>query len=145
MKIRCAQALALLLALSGCGTTAVRPPPKIPPPVAWAQQPEELGKLRTGKVVAIDRASFEDNSTYGARTVSVMVPIRGGFIPLELPSTSSKSRVTQEYFRYTIQRSKSKELEVWEDFVEYSLGACLAARDQPQLIVPALAQECAEQ
>ncbi len=145
MKIRFAQALAVLAALSGCATTTVKPPPKIPPPVAWAQQPDELGKLRAGKVVAIDRAMYEDNSTYGARTVPVIVPIRGIFMPLELPSISSRSKVRQEYFRYTIQRSNSKELEVWEDFVEYPLGACLAARDQPQLVVPALPQECSQQ
>ncbi len=134
----------LTFALVSC--TTVKPPPKIPPPVAWAQQLDELGRLRTGKVVGIERATYDDSiRPTGSRSIPVVVPIAGVFVPLSLPSPSTRPllhTVRQEYFRYTIQRSKSNELEVWEDFVEYAVGACLAARDQPQMIVPALPQEC---
>lgn len=144
MNFHWLQVTFLVTALTAC--TTVKPPPNVSPPVAWAQRPDEVGKLRTGKVVAIERATYDDSiPQVGAKAATVVLPIGGVFIPLMMPPPSqsmSLRSVRQEYFRYTIQRSKSTDLEIWEDFVEYGMGSCLAARDQPKLIVPALPQEC---
>ena len=130
-----------------CSCSTVIAPPEVEVPTAWAQQPEELGKLRVGKVTAVRIADFDDTRDFmpvaGGTTVVVI-----NFVPVpisrpSLPGASSPFKRSQQFYRYTIQRKGAPDQEYWDDFVAYPVGSCLAAREKPKMVVPALAQECA--
>jgi hypothetical protein len=134
--------------LSGC--TTVIPPPKVDRPLAWAQQQEELGKLRAGKVVAVSLEQLDDveptphgpsgwtGSTTTVLVHGVLVQVPGYRIDLG----QSKFKKSQQFYRYTVQRRGAVESEYWGDFVVYPIGSCVAMRERPEMIVPALPQEC---
>jgi hypothetical protein len=136
--------LSFLLALEGC--TSVKPPPKVEVPIVWAQKPDEVGKLQTGKVVSVSLEQKDESDHFRAGTnTPIVVPIGGVLFPMNVNTSGwpSPFRKMQQFYRYSIKQKNSADIVYWDDFVVYPIGSCVALRDQPYpMIVPALPQAC---
>jgi len=147
----------------GCSTT-----PKERPsiPVSWSQKIEERGKLPTGKVIAIvpwkspDSVSRSTGSeiTKGLIGAYVVVPLALLAAPAALLvcsmrddgcNSSNKYGVEPDengnVFRHVVQLSGSQKEVIKDEFWSFRVGDCVALREEPDMLVPALNNECASE
>ena len=136
--------LSFQMSLEGCMT--VKPPPKVEVPIVWAQKPDEVGKLQTGKVVSVSLEQKDESDHFRAGTnTPIVVPIGGVLFPMNVNTSGwpSPFRKKQQFYRYTVKQKNSADFVYWDDFVVYPIGSCVALRDQPYpMIVPAISQTC---
>ncbi len=91
-------------------------------PVASAQTAAEVGKLPTGRVVAVEQRHYlEENNN----------PLLG-ILPVIAISTNW-------YYHHTIKLASGEVVER-DEFMEYKIGDCVAIRSA--LVVPAFDGEC---
>jgi len=157
----------LALLIAGC---AAAPKPPAPLPLAWAQQPEEEGKLPVGRIVAIEQVSvveprmapFESQSEgtlqpgeaarafAGLVALSVIAPlviiaspaiVAAHALGAEFPTETAKGEEGNAY-RHVIRLEGGGENIVRIEFWTYKIGDCVAVRSQPDFLVPALPGAC---
>ena len=129
--------LVLPLALSACaGMSQERKQP-----TAWAQTVEEVGKFPVGRVIAVERVSYVPHGyggspLYGAMAATVGPPQAVMAIPI------IDAFASNWFFRHTVQLRATGEKVVWDEFAAYDVGACVAIRTEPDLLVLAVPGQC---
>ena len=152
--------LLIVLAIVGC-TTVHKESAEIP--TSWAQQVDEKGKLPVGKVVAIVRwqgragapASASSEIWHGLIGILVVVPIALVTAPAVLAVCGvrddgcEKPRqhgVTPDAkgntFRHVVRLVGAREELIRDEHFSYKVGDCVALRHTPDMLVPALGDEC---
>lgn len=134
--------------------------PPVPPsiPTAWAQQPEERGKLPVGRVVAIERwsgpaaqvRSQESNIASELAAVYVGIPLVFIAAPFILMSYAAggdtwdekPSKTNGNVYRHVVQLIGTNEEIIRDEYWTYKVGDCVAVRSQPVLLVPAFPDQC---
>lgn len=156
--------LAAFLSVSvvGCSTT-----PKEHPsiPISWSQKPEERGKLLTGKVVAIvpwkspDSVARSTGSEIGRYLIGtyIVVPVALLASPVVLLACGMRedgcdNQSHDKYgveldengnvFRHVVQLAGSQKEVIKDEFWSFRVGDCVALRETPDMLVPALRDEC---
>ena len=127
--------LSIPLQLVACAST-----PDVPH--AWAQIPEEAGKLPVGVVVSVERENTPSTTRTGAGTAAgisgAVGPIAGSvavaFIDGLRPGSTS--------YRHSIRLRASGEIISRVELAPYKVGDCVALRAQPEFVVPALPGAC---
>jgi len=126
--------------------------------MAWAQQPEERGKLPVGRVVAIERwsgpdarsRSQESEIARGLVGMYVVVPLALLAAPVVLASHAAGADLVDEkpnnengnVFRHVVRLTGTNEEIVRDEYWTYKVGDCVAVRSEPVLLVPALPDQC---
>lgn len=140
MKLRAAFLLQIVLV--GCAT-GVAPPPPTAVPTEWAQKNEEVGKLPVGRVTGVELKRFTNH--YSRDALSMVMPVYGLIVPVVVPTLEGikYGNKEQQYYLYSVRQKGANELSKWGEYVVYPVGACVALRLEPYLmIVPAVESEC---
>jgi len=91
-------------------------------PVASTQTAAEIGKLTTGRVIAVEQRLYLENNNN---------PLLG-ILPVMAINTNW-------YYRHTIKLASGEVIER-DEYMEYKIGDCVAIRSA--LVVPAFDGEC---
>lgn len=129
--------------------------------MAWAQTPREKGALPVGRVISIERKGglprFPDEYPTPAQEVSRgvvgtywMVPLVIVAAPVVLADEAMKSGLPADetadvkghIYRHRVRLAATGEEVERDEFWTYRVGDCVAIRSEPDMLVPALPDQC---
>lgn len=155
--IRNLLALSLGALIVGCANTQ-ETIPTVPKgiPTAWAQQPEEKCSLPVGRVIAIERyhgyevkiAPYQEPQLKDALIPVVIVtallaaPVMLALHEAGKDTSDESADRGGNVYRHSIRLNGTDDMAVRDEFWTYNIGDCVALRSNPEMLVPALPDEC---
>lgn len=127
--------LALIALMAACATTTHQTPK------AWAQKADEASTLPVGVVLAVEPEKYATgNRTDPAGSAAAISSV--GPIAIPIFAMIDSSLATGTAYRHAIRIKGTGEVIYRTELAPYTVGDCVAIRNQPALVVPAIAGAC---
>ena len=109
---------------------------------AWAQTPEEAGRLPVGIVVSVEPEETPSTTRTSAGTAAGISGAVGPIVGSAAVALIDGLRPGSTSYRHSIRLKTSGEIISRMELAPYKVGDCVALRAQPEFVVPALPGAC---